>query len=88
SNSTLHVRDVYPNPANSEAVFEYEFFDAGLAAKISLHNILGTEFNAYTLDPGHRKLKIRTDHLSPGIYFYTLYINNENLVTRKLVVKR
>ncbi len=88
SNSNLKVRDIYPNPANNEAVFEYQVLSTDFSARISLHNILGTEFDTYTLDPSLSKLKIRTDHLSPGIYFYTLYINNENQVTKKLVVKR
>jgi hypothetical protein len=35
-----------------------------------------------------RSIKILADNLSAGIYFYTLYIDNEGVMTRKLIVKK
>jgi len=34
------------------------------------------------------KIKISTDELPAGVYFYTVYLNNSGVLTRKLVVRK
>jgi hypothetical protein len=83
---TLH--DVYPNPVSEYAFVDYTLANEHVKAKIVIHNILGNSMEEYTLTFGENKIKVRADALSAGIYFYTLYVDNEGVITRKLIVKK
>lgn len=88
--SSPHVmlHDVYPNPVTDHAFVEYSIIDPQVKAKIILHNILGNAIDDYPLPASENKVKIRADALTSGIYFYTLYIDDEGVVTRKLIVRK
>jgi Secretion system C-terminal sorting domain len=83
---TLH--DLYPNPVVTSARIDYDIHQEHVKAKIIIHNILGSPLSVYDLHPGQNSVKIEADPLNSGIYFYTLYINNESVLTRKLMVKK
>lgn len=88
SKDDVLVSNFYPNPAIKFANMEYKLKPYQNNAKIILQNVLGSQVKEYNLDPRENKLRLLTENMSPGIYFYTLFINDEGLVTRKLIVKR
>jgi hypothetical protein len=83
---TLH--DVYPNPVVDQAVVDYRVNNEQVKAKIVVHNILGNVVGEYQLPSMENFVRMKTDELSAGIYFYTLYIDNEGVMTRKLIVRK
>jgi hypothetical protein len=83
---TLH--DVYPNPVVDQAVVDYKMNNDQVKAKIVVHNILGNVVGEYSLPASENFVRVRTDDLSAGIYFYTLYVENEGVITRKLIVRK
>ena len=83
---TLH--DVYPNPVVDQAVVDYKIMNDQIKAKIVVHNILGNVVGEYSLPSLENFVRVKTDDLSAGIYFYTLYIDNEGVMTRKLIVRK
>jgi hypothetical protein len=83
---TLH--DVYPNPVVDQAVVDYKVNNDQVKAKIVVHNILGNVVGEYSLPHMENFVRVRTDDLSAGIYFYTLYVENEGVITRKLIVRK
>lgn len=83
----ISIHDVYPNPINDHAFVDYRVLNEKIKAKIIIHNILGSPVGEYELPSLESKVKIRGDDLTAGIYFYTLYIDNEGVMTRKLIVK-
>lgn len=83
---TLH--DLYPNPVITSARIDYNIHREHVKAKIIIHNILGSPLSVYDLQASQNSIKIDADPLNTGIYFYTLYINNESVLTRKLMVKK
>jgi len=83
---TLH--DVYPNPIVTSARIDYNIHKENAKAKIIIHNILGSPLSVYELLPSLSSVKIDADAFNSGIYFYTLYVNNEGVMTRKLMVKK
>lgn len=85
---SITIHDVYPNPVSTTARIDYDIHKENLKAKIIVHNILGSALSVYELRPGHNTVKIDADALNTGIYFYTLYVNNEGVMTRKLMVKK
>ena len=88
SSSDILLREVYPNPVTDVAYIEYTLLDDRVKAKILIHNILGNTIEEYPLPPDENKVKIRADALTAGIYFYTLYLDNEGVITRKLILKK
>jgi hypothetical protein len=84
----LVVHEIYPNPSSSVAYIDYELYNDKKSAKILIHNILGTPLGEQELPANDTRTKILTEDLSPGIYFYTVYLDNEGLITRKMVVRR
>lgn len=84
----ITIHDVYPNPVSDFAHIEYKLLNDQVKAKIIIHNILGLELAEYPLPPTENKVKLKTDEYTSGIYFYTLYLDNDGIMTRKLIVKR
>ncbi len=82
------LHDVYPNPVVDYAYVNYDVFNQDVDAKIVIHNILGNSLDEYILPATENRVKIRAESLTAGIYFYTLYLDNEGVVTRKLIVKK
>lgn len=82
------IREVYPNPATSTAYIDYELYAEQKEAKVVIYNILGTSMGEQSLPYNETRAKILTEEFLPGIYFYTIYLNNEGLITRKMVVRR
>lgn len=88
SSSDIKLKDIYPNPVTEYAMIDYELINDNTKAKIVLHNVLGSVVGEYDLAPYENKLKINTDEFNPGVYFYTLYIDNDGVITHKLIIRK
>lgn len=88
SSRFITIHDVYPNPVVDYANIDYQLHTDQVKTKIVIHNILGNVLNEYELPVQENTVKILAEQLSAGIYFYTLYIENEGVMTRKLIVKK
>lgn len=88
SSTDITLKEIYPNPVKDVAYIEYNVLDDRVKAKIRIHNILGNSLDEYPLSPTENRVKIRVDALTAGIYFYTLYLDNEGVITRKLILKK
>lgn len=85
----LTIHDVYPNPVTQQLAFiDYHLADESIKAKVVIHNILGSPVGEYELPSFESRVKIPTDELSSGVYFYTVYLDNIGVLTRKLVVRK
>lgn len=84
----ITIHDVYPNPVQDQAIIDYKISNDQIKAKIVLHNVLGKQLGDYELSPEDVRIKIQTDELPSGVYFYTLYLNNNGVFTRKIMVRR
>ena len=84
----VRINDVYPNPVVDFAIIDYNVLKEDVSAKIVIHNVLGSIIGEFELTYLETKLKIKTDELNAGVYFYTLYIDNDGIMTRKLVIRK
>jgi hypothetical protein len=57
-------------------------------AKITVTSFIGNPIAEYELDPTRNSLVIQVADFQPGVYFYTLFVDNKNVVTKKLQVKK
>lgn len=83
----ISIGSVYPNPSNRIAQIDYNFKNPRAAAKISVNSFIGNPVAEFRLDPRQKTLVMNVEDLRPGVYFYTLFIDNKNIVTKKLVVE-
>jgi hypothetical protein len=88
SSRQITMHEIYPNPVSDVAFIDYRLANNQAKAKIIIHNILGSALSEYDLTSQDTRVKIRVDEMAAGVYFYTLYLDNESVMTRKLVVKR
>jgi len=84
----ITIHDVYPNPVTDEAFIDYRIHNDAIKAKVVIHNILGRTMNETELPVFETKIKLSADDLTTGVYFYTLYLDNGGVLTRKLIVRK
>lgn len=84
----ITIHDVYPNPVQDQAFIDYNVHTESVKVKIVVHNVLGKAMGEYELAFDDTRVKIQAEDLVPGIYFYTVYINNNGILTRKLIVRK
>lgn len=82
------IHDVYPNPVSDYAFIEYRLINDALKANVVIHNILGMPMGDYELPAFETNVKLFAQDLAPGVYFYTLYLDNDGVLTRKLIVRK
>lgn len=88
NNADLQLDEIYPNPVTKFAIISYELKNIDIQAKIVLHNVLGSIVEEYELLPYENKIKIITENMNPGVYFYTLYLDGDGISTHKLVIRK
>lgn len=84
----ITIHDIYPNPVQDQAFIDYKLHSDFVKAKISIHNVLGKTIADYDLPFSETRLKLSADDLLPGVYFYTVYLNNSGILTRKMMVRK
>lgn len=84
----ITIEDVYPNPVQDIAYMHYRLHNENIKAKVVIHNILGSPVKDIELSTGEDRAKIMVDELISGIYFYTLYLDNTGVLTRKLIIRK
>lgn len=84
----ITIHDVYPNPVSDQAFIDYTIHNEAVKAKVVIHNVLGRTMNETELPTYETRIGIRADEMATGIYFYTLYLDNDGVLTRKLIVRK
>lgn len=80
--------EAWPNPASSNVSFSYSLpADLASVSHLVIRNLLGSEVKDISLENSQGKLSFSITDLRPGVYFYSLMINNTAFLTRKLVVR-
>lgn len=77
----------YPNPANASTIVEFETNGGNIALK--LYNQLGEEVETIAqgvYSPGVYQIEVDTHKLEKGVYFYTLYQNNQKFTKRMMIM--
>lgn len=88
SSRYIRLHNVYPNPVLDFANVDYKILIPSAKIKIVVYNILGNQMEEYPLSSHETQIKIQVEGFAAGVYFYTLYVENEGVVTRKLIVRK
>ncbi len=84
----IKINDVYPNPVTDFAFIDYNILDRDVEAKVVIHNVLGSAVAEYDLPYLETRVKVNAEEFNAGVYFYTLYVDNEGVMSRKLIVRK
>jgi hypothetical protein len=89
SNDGLNISNIYPNPADDIAFFDYSFSGNNYKeVKVDFFNVLGSPMNvSLLLDKSDRKTRVSLKDFPNGFYFYQLIADGKTLVTKKLLVR-
>lgn len=72
----------FPNPFSNSTTIKYVLKDK--AGKLLIMNVLGTIIKEYDLQINNNGILNIQNELADGLYFYTLYIEGEPLITRSM----
>ncbi|NMM50179.1 T9SS type A sorting domain-containing protein [Marinigracilibium pacificum] len=87
ADSKLSVGNIYPNPVVNFGYLKYNLKAQNIKAKVLLQNVLGSTIEEIPLSPYENTLKLATEGLNPGVYFYTLVIDDQNIATKKFIIQ-
>ncbi len=90
--STVEVMDVdmkvYPNPAQNHIFVDYRLPSKNTSATVQIRNVLGSVVHQSILTQNNGVERIDVSNLKDGVYFYSLIINDDAVVTRKLLIRK
>ncbi|WP_339923782.1 T9SS type A sorting domain-containing protein [uncultured Cyclobacterium sp.] len=84
----VDLDEIYPNPSVRTAQLDYKIKNPNAKVRIVINSFIGNPIYDFRLDASQETLIIPVTDLNPGTYFYTLIVDNKNIVTKKLYVKR
>lgn len=77
----------YPNPASHQTSFTYSLPASEHNAQLVIRDMVGNVVSRILISDLSGTLKVETGDLSDGVYFYSLMLNEQPYITRKLVIK-
>ncbi len=80
--------NIFPNPATSFVKLNYQFGTGIISGNIKIINLLGKVMKEIPLDKTSNQVKINVSDLNSGIYFYSIWLNNREYKTKKLIIKK
>ncbi len=75
-----------PNPATTFTQISYNAGAGASDVSIVLNNMLGAKVRELKMSRTHDLILLGTQALKPGLYFYSLVVDNQVVATKKLVV--
>ncbi len=83
----VSVSDLYPNPADNASFLNYRVSTKFSQGEIRVIDILGNKVQVIPLYDVEGKIRINTEILNSGIYFYSLILDGKQMFTKKLIVR-
>ncbi len=87
-NLTGTLSQAYPNPSSSEVFVKYDIKGQSPKSKIIMYDMLGKQVKEISINDKQGTVKIDTEDLHSGIYFYSLIAGDKTISTKKLVIAK
>lgn len=78
----------YPNPADDRVSFTYNLPPTVKEGRVIIRNMIGKVVKKGDLSGGKGSVTIDISDLNNGVYFYSYVLDEQTIVTRRLVVQR
>ena len=84
--SQVAFSNAYPNPANSVAYFDYSLPAEVQEAKLVISNLLGAVVETINVAGNNNRLMVNTSNFKNGLYICSMEVQNNVVMTRKMIV--
>jgi hypothetical protein len=78
----------YPNPFGQSTTIRYTLLKTGQSARIIISDTTGNILKQIPLQAGTDSITVECESLSAGIYYYSLYVGNELVDTKKMILTK
>ncbi len=82
------ISNPYPNPSSGRCQFSYSIPVQSADVRLVIMDLTGNIVHSVSLLPGEGKTTIDVTSFASGIYFYSLWIGNSAVTTRKMIVQK
>jgi hypothetical protein len=77
-----------PNPFNQSTIIRYTLPQADKPSQLVVNSMAGTIVRQIPLQSGTDSITIEGDTLAAGIYYYSLYVGNSLVDTKKMILTK
>jgi len=85
NNASVLFQNV-PNPFNQSTIINYEISEQISDAQILVFDMSGKLLRTYTITAAESSIQIDANELVPGMYLYSLVVNNREIDTKKMII--
>jgi hypothetical protein len=83
----ITLSNAYPNPVKDAFYLDYNFSKVN-TARVELINVIGSIVKVQELHDMNGKARIDISDLNNGVYFYSLIIDGNKYISKKLIVQK
>jgi hypothetical protein len=83
----LTTGEIYPNPADNTAYLNYSISTEFSNGEIRVIDLLGNKIQIIPFYEKNGRIKINTENLNSGIYFYSMTLDGKMMFTKKLIIR-
>lgn len=83
----VSVSEIYPNPAEQVAYFDYRVPAGNKEVRMEVFNLIGEVIWREELQRESGTAALNLDQFKPGVYFYRLHVDNDKTSIKKLVIR-
>jgi hypothetical protein len=88
SSENVEFSNAYPNPAGDQTFFSFNLPTTAVNnSEIVLRDMLGNLVSYLRIIEKNGTIKLPTDKLNNGVYFYSLVIDEKVVLTKKLIIR-
>ncbi|MFK5857414.1 MAG: T9SS type A sorting domain-containing protein [Bacteroidota bacterium] len=81
------LSEVYPNPATNYVNIDYKLPNEVTNASVKIVNILGSVVKEQIINTQNSSIRMDVSDMNGGIYFYSVFINEDVFSTKKLIIR-
>lgn len=87
SNNSSYIKQNNPNPFNKETVIEYFVAERNASSSILIFDMNGKLLKTLKItSSGKGSITINANDFAPGMYYYSLVVNNKETGTKKMIL--
>ncbi len=82
----VFVSDPFPNPARGHTTIEYRLTPEVRSGRVIIRSLTGQVVQTTPINVAANSIRIDTSFLNAGMYFYSIELNNQVFVSKRLIV--
>ena len=89
NSSASFIKQNRPNPFDNQTIIDYYIEEDNAKATVMVFDMNGKTLKTYSLaNNGKGSLAISSNELEPGIYYYSLVIDGNEIDTKKMIITK